>query len=109
MATVELPGDGGRERLGSAAVRASGWLTLDVSAALGDMREITIGLRGRDGAVLTISAPGSSNAPALVSERAQRIAGADQEPDRGERRSRADRKNDDGRHRDRKTERRRGR
>jgi N-acetylglucosamine-6-sulfatase len=109
VASVELPGDGGRERLSNANVRRSGWLTLEVSAALGDMRQITIGLRGRDGAVLSISAPGSSKAPALVSERSQRIGDAGQEPDRSERRSRADQQHDDGRHRDRTKERRRGR
>jgi hypothetical protein len=90
-------------------VRRSGWLTLEVSAALGDMRQITIGLRGRDGAVLSISAPGSSKAPALVSERSHRSGDAGQDPNRSERRSRADQQHDDGRHRDRNKERRRGR
>jgi arylsulfatase A-like enzyme len=101
IATVELPGNGGRERLSSAAVRTGGWLMLDVSAALGDMRQITIGLRGRDGAALSISGPGSSKAPELVAEDSHRTGEQDREPDKKKRGARDGTANDNGRHRDR--------
>ena len=101
IATVELPGNGGRERLSSAPVQTSGWLMLDVSAALGDMRQITIGLRGRDGAALSISAPGSNKAPELVAGASHRSGAQDREPDKKERQSRDETANDDRRHRNR--------
>lgn len=65
VAAVELPTSGDRERLSSVPIRGPGWVTLDIAAALGDTREITVNLRGKDGAALTISGPASSHPPEL--------------------------------------------
>lgn len=65
VAAVELPATGGRERLSSVPIRGPGWVSLDVAAALGDTREITVNLRGSDGVALTLSGPASSHPPAL--------------------------------------------
>lgn len=101
IATVELPGQGVRERLSSAPVQTNGWLTLDVSAALGDMRQITIGLRGRDGAALSISGPGSNKEPELVDGESHRIGEQDRESDKKRPRSRDGSADEDRRPRDR--------
>ncbi len=109
VAIVEWPGSGRRERLSSVPVQTSGWLTLGISAALGDTREIAIGLRGRDSAALSISGPGSGLPPELVSEQTRRSGEQLQASDTKGHRSRADRADDDRPGRERGGDRRRGR
>jgi N-acetylglucosamine-6-sulfatase len=109
VAIVEWPGSGRRERLSSVPVQSSGWMTLEISAALGDTREIAIGLRGRDGAALSVSGPDSSRAPELVSEQPRRPDEQVQASDTRGRRSPADRADNDRPGRERNGDRRRGR
>jgi hypothetical protein len=109
VAIVDWPGSGRRERLSSVPVQTSGWLTLGISAALGDTREIAIGLRGRDGAALSISGPDSTQAPELVSDRPRQRGEQMQASDENGRHSRADRADDDGPGRERNGDRRRRR
>jgi hypothetical protein len=108
VAIVEWPGSGRRERLSSIPVQTSGWLTLGISAALGDTREIGFGLRGRDGAALSISGPDSSQAPELVSDRSRRPDEQMQASDAKGHRSRANRAADDRPGRERNGDRQRG-
>ena len=89
VAAVELPAAGGRERLSSVPIRGSGWVTLDVAAALGDTREITVNLRGSDGAALTLSGPASSHPPEMIHEKEPQMDKKDRAAKR-EKRSRGD-------------------
>jgi hypothetical protein len=54
-----------RERLAGRHVDRRGWVRLDISDALGDSGDLTVGLRGRDGASLSVSMSGSANPPEL--------------------------------------------
>jgi hypothetical protein len=92
VAAVEFPASGGRERLGGVPVLRPGWVALDIGSALGDSPEIVVGLRGRDGAALMISGPGSSHQPEVVADREQRASGNDQGKQRGKERDKPARK-----------------
>jgi arylsulfatase A-like enzyme len=94
-AAVELPASGNRERLSSVPVRDPGWVTLDIAAALGDTREITVSLRARDGAALTLSGPSSSHAPEVIAERKRRSGENDRATDRRKRAHARDSPRDD--------------
>jgi hypothetical protein len=62
------PASGGRnrERLAGTTVKEKGWVTLDVSDALGDSGPITMSLRAGDGAELMIASGESGKTPELV-------------------------------------------
>jgi hypothetical protein len=55
-----------RERLDGVPVAEKGWITLDVADALGDSGPLTLSLRARDGAELTIASVESGKTPQLV-------------------------------------------
>jgi hypothetical protein len=59
--------DHGSERLGSTVVSSDGWVSLDVSSALGDSLDLSIILLGRGGTELSLSGTASAKPPQLVS------------------------------------------
>lgn len=72
VATLDTASPGSRgasddaERLGSAPVNGTGWVTLDISTALGDSDTIDLTLRAEDGAAVAMAAPGSEHAPEVI-------------------------------------------
>ncbi|HLL51624.1 MAG TPA: sulfatase/phosphatase domain-containing protein, partial [Thermomicrobiales bacterium] len=62
---------GGHERLGSAAIDDTGWVTVDISSYAANAAELTFILRGREGGEFSVSGGGSRNPPQLASESTQ--------------------------------------
>lgn len=57
----------GSERLAGATIDGKGWVSLDISSALGDSMDLSIVLRGREGAEFAVSGSETGNPPQLVS------------------------------------------
>ena len=74
--------DRGSERLGSAEVASEGWVSLDLSSALGDTLELPIILRGRGGAKFSLSGTTSGKPPQLVTRTVRGASEARERPKR---------------------------
>jgi N-acetylglucosamine-6-sulfatase len=74
--------DRGSERLGSAEVASEGWVSLDLSSALGDTLELPIILRGRGGAKFSLSDTTSGKPPQLVTRTVRGASEARERPKR---------------------------